>query len=193
MLSCIWTRVSKTGASPAARARRARRHGRPIVALRFLPDLDTCRARNRLRPANRQVPDDTLRWQHDLARAVTPSVLLAEGFTAVYEVTPTVSSIALPEIRFAVIADPTRRHAFFVATPAEDFDRLVAAYAGERDLTVAPFEFTDPRIVFETQMWVAETRQETGRPPMLMVGSVENGQWVNWNLEALPRPPVPSY
>jgi predicted kinase len=67
---------------------RARRHGRPLVALRFLPDLDTCRARNRLRPPSRRVPDDTLRWQHDLARAATPDVLHAEGFTAVYEITP---------------------------------------------------------------------------------------------------------
>ncbi|MEV4438051.1 ATP-binding protein [Streptomyces sp. NPDC049577] len=64
---------------------RARRHGRPVVALRFLPDLNTCLARNRLRPANRRIPDDTLRWQHDLARAATPSVLLAEGFAAVHQ------------------------------------------------------------------------------------------------------------
>jgi predicted kinase len=65
---------------------RARRHGRPVVALRFLPHLDTCRARNRTRPANRQVPDDVLAWQHSLALAATPKALLAEGFTAAHDV-----------------------------------------------------------------------------------------------------------
>lgn len=166
---------------------RARRYGRPLVALRFLPDLGTCRARNELRPPDRQVPDDTLRWQYDLAQASTADVLHAEGFNWVYEMNP------LPEVRFAVVADLERRHAFFVATAIEDFDRLVGTYASERDLTVTPFEFKDPDIVFETQRWVSGTRQETGRPPMVMVGSVENGQWVNWNLEAVPCPPVPSF
>ncbi|GGZ19825.1 ATP-binding protein [Streptomyces nitrosporeus] len=64
----------------------ARRHGRPIVALRFLPHLDTCRARNAARPPNRQVPDDVLLWQHDLARAATPQALIAEGFTAAHDI-----------------------------------------------------------------------------------------------------------
>ncbi|MFK0113983.1 AAA family ATPase, partial [Streptomyces sp. NPDC091217] len=65
---------------------RARRHGRPIVALRFLPHLDTCRARNRERPANRRVPDGILVWQHSLALAATPKALLAEGFTAAHDI-----------------------------------------------------------------------------------------------------------
>ncbi|MFI8888250.1 AAA family ATPase [Streptomyces sp. NPDC053813] len=65
---------------------RARRHGRPVVALRFLPHLDTCRARNAVRPANRQVPDDVLAWQHSLALAATPKALLAEGFTAAHDI-----------------------------------------------------------------------------------------------------------
>ncbi|MEU6965116.1 ATP-binding protein [Streptomyces chrestomyceticus] len=67
---------------------RARRHGRPVVALRFLPDLGTCLARNALRPATRRVPDDTLRWQHDLTREATADVLLREGFTAVHHINP---------------------------------------------------------------------------------------------------------
>jgi predicted kinase len=77
---------------------RARRHGRPILALRFTASLEDCRARNRLRPANRRVPDHILDWQHALARAATEAVLLAEGFTAVYEVdtTPAVSSLPHP-------------------------------------------------------------------------------------------------
>ncbi|MCW8383978.1 ATP-binding protein [Streptomyces justiciae] len=65
---------------------RARRHHRPTVALRFLPHLDTCRALNRMRPDNRQVPDDVLTWQHALACASTPAALLAEGFTAVHDI-----------------------------------------------------------------------------------------------------------
>ncbi|MER6318926.1 ATP-binding protein [Streptomyces sp. NPDC001581] len=65
---------------------RARRHGRPVVALRFLPHLDTCRARNAARPTNRRVPDDVLAWQHSLALAATPKALLAEGFTAAHDI-----------------------------------------------------------------------------------------------------------
>ncbi|MFJ5820135.1 AAA family ATPase [Streptomyces sp. NPDC093108] len=64
----------------------ARRYGRPIVALRFLPHIDTCRARNAARTANRQVPDDVLLWQHGLARAATPQALIAEGFTAAHDI-----------------------------------------------------------------------------------------------------------
>ncbi|AWN32612.1 ATP-binding protein [Streptomyces sp. NEAU-S7GS2] len=65
---------------------RARQHGRPVVALIFLPDLATCRARNRLRPTNRRVPDHVLTWQFALAQEATPQTLLAEGFTAAYEI-----------------------------------------------------------------------------------------------------------
>ncbi|MFI8909064.1 AAA family ATPase [Streptomyces albidoflavus] len=67
---------------------RARRHNRPIAALRFLPDLSTCLARNAQRPPSRRVPPDTLRWQHHLAREATPDALLREGFTAVHQVGP---------------------------------------------------------------------------------------------------------
>ncbi|MGN7139132.1 AAA family ATPase [Streptomyces pseudogriseolus] len=65
---------------------RARRHGRPVVALRFLPHLDTCRARNSARPPNRRVPGDVLAWQHSLTLAATPKALLAEGFTAAHDI-----------------------------------------------------------------------------------------------------------
>ncbi|MFJ8982903.1 AAA family ATPase [Streptomyces sp. NPDC102282] len=64
----------------------ARRHGRPVIALRFLPHLDTCRARNRQRPPNRQVPEDVLAWQHSLTRRATPQALIAEGFTAAHDI-----------------------------------------------------------------------------------------------------------
>lgn len=65
---------------------RARHHRRPIVALRILPPLATCRARNRARPDSRRVPDDVLAWQHSLALAATPQTLLAEGFTAAHDI-----------------------------------------------------------------------------------------------------------
>ncbi|UQI49823.1 ATP-binding protein (plasmid) [Streptomyces sp. HU2014] len=84
--------LDSTNVEPRVRAElveRARRRGRPVVALRFLPDLDTCLTRNGLRPVNRRVPDDTLRWQHDLTREATTDALLAEGFTAVHQVHPT--------------------------------------------------------------------------------------------------------
>lgn len=64
----------------------ARRHGRDIVALRFLPHRDTAAARNRARPSNRRVPDDVFAWQYGLARTATPQVLLAEGFTAAHDI-----------------------------------------------------------------------------------------------------------
>ncbi|MEV6190356.1 hypothetical protein [Streptomyces albidoflavus] len=67
--------------SPSAQPPRCR-------ALRFLPDLSTCLARNAQRPSSRRVPPDTLRRQHHLAREATPHALLREGFTAVHQVGP---------------------------------------------------------------------------------------------------------
>ncbi|MFY0516019.1 AAA family ATPase [Streptomyces anulatus] len=67
---------------------RARWHGRPVVALRFLPDLDLCLARNELRPLNRRVPEETLRWQHALTQEATVPTLLGEGFTSVHHIEP---------------------------------------------------------------------------------------------------------
>jgi len=81
--------LDSTNVEPRVRAdlvERARRHGRPIVALRILPPLATCRARNRMRPDNRRVPDDTLAWQHSLALAATPHRLLAEGFSGAHDI-----------------------------------------------------------------------------------------------------------
>ncbi|MFJ9447135.1 hypothetical protein ACIRRH_35595 [Kitasatospora sp. NPDC101235] len=45
-----------------------------------LPDV--CLRRNSERPANRRVPDDVLRWQHQLAVEALPG-LTAEGFDEV--------------------------------------------------------------------------------------------------------------
>jgi predicted kinase len=91
--------LDSTNVEPHVRAdlvARARRRGRPVVALRFLPDLDTCLTRNAQRPTNRQVPPDTLRWQHQLAREATPDVLLREGFTAVHQAHPTPTGAPVP-------------------------------------------------------------------------------------------------
>ncbi|GGV54583.1 hypothetical protein GCM10010293_68590 [Streptomyces griseoflavus] len=98
----------------------------------------------------------------------------------------------LPAVRFARITDATRRHVCFIATTEEHFDRLVASYQREDDLTVEVFKFTDASIVHATRQWLAEEEQKgDGRPSMVMVGSIENGQWVNWNLKTVEHPPVP--
>ncbi|WP_327359785.1 hypothetical protein [Streptomyces sp. NBC_01304] len=98
----------------------------------------------------------------------------------------------LPTIRFACITDPSGQHAFFCATRVEDFDQLLAAYAEDDELSAVPFEFTDPQVVSATQEWVAY-RTEGDHRPMVMVGSIEDGYWVNWNLSTVPLPPVPAY
>ncbi|MDQ8707580.1 ATP-binding protein [Streptomyces sp. LHD-70] len=64
----------------------ARRHGRTVVALRFLPGLSICQVRNAARQDSRRVPEDVLAWQYVGARNATEAVLLAEGFTAVHDV-----------------------------------------------------------------------------------------------------------
>ncbi|MFI0901783.1 AAA family ATPase [Streptomyces sp. NPDC020983] len=90
--------VDSTNVEPRVRAglvELARRHRRPIVALRIVPGLETCLARNAARPANRRVPDDTLRWQHALACEATEPALLAEGFTAVHQVHPTPTGVTV--------------------------------------------------------------------------------------------------
>ncbi|MFD9453466.1 AAA family ATPase [Streptomyces sp. NPDC059985] len=92
--------LDSTNVEPHVRAglvERARRLGRPVVALRFLPDLDTCLIRNALRPDNRRVPEDTLRWQHDLTREATPDVLLGEGFTAVHHIEPIPTGVTMSD------------------------------------------------------------------------------------------------
>ncbi|MFI9311230.1 AAA family ATPase [Streptomyces triculaminicus] len=119
----------------AALVERARRHGRPVVALCFLPDLHACLARNRLRPANRRVPDDTLRWQHDLARAASPDVLLREGFTAVHHIEPapsgaTVSNDVLPPERIADAVAVLRKAQEGDEAAREDLAEFFPEYEG---------------------------------------------------------------
>ncbi|MFF3958784.1 AAA family ATPase [Streptomyces sp. NPDC001890] len=89
--------LDSTNVEPHVRSElveRARRHQRPIIALRFGTDLDTCRARNRSRQEDRRVPDDVLTWQWSLTQQATPQVLMEEGFAAVYEAASTTPSTA---------------------------------------------------------------------------------------------------
>ncbi|MDI3408370.1 ATP-binding protein [Streptomyces cavernicola] len=65
---------------------RAHHHGRPVVALRFVPGRDVCQARNASRTGSARVPEDVLAWQYEGAQYASEAVLLAEGFIAAYTV-----------------------------------------------------------------------------------------------------------
>ncbi|MBD3004808.1 hypothetical protein [Streptomyces sp. 5-10] len=95
-----------------------------------------------------------------------------------------------PGVRFARIATLDRRHAFYCAVRPGDWDRFISAYARTSDLTVEPFEFGSAAILDATAGWIADKSRESDRPPMVMIGSTENGRWVNWNLPV--RPPTVS-
>lgn len=90
-------------------------------------------------------------------------------------------------VRFARITEPTGQHVFFYAVDATEWDRFRAAYDGEA-LGVEQFDFADPQITTATEAWVAAKTREHGKPPAVMVGSIENGRWVNWNLADVPPP-----
>ncbi|MET9676418.1 hypothetical protein ABZY68_25485 [Streptomyces sp. NPDC006482] len=97
-----------------------------------------------------------------------------------------------PDVQFACITDQDRQHAFFWAATTEGFDTLLDVYERVEKLSVKPFEFDDPRIVNEMWVRLAEAQRASGRPMTIMVGSVRDGRWFNWNLETAPCPPVPS-
>lgn len=66
---------------------RARAHGRPVIALVFLTDLETCLARNAARACSRRVPSEAVARMHQQTAAALDN-LLDEGFTAVHTVAP---------------------------------------------------------------------------------------------------------
>ncbi|MEU4359136.1 hypothetical protein [Streptomyces virginiae] len=100
----------------------------------------------------------------------------------------------LPDVRFACVTSLDGAHAFFWAVAPADYEGLLASWARDAELRVAAFEaFTDPRIITESCARLTKMLQERDRPGTVMVGSVEHGRWVNWNLPAVPRPPVPAY
>ncbi|MFF1779888.1 NUDIX domain-containing protein [Streptomyces virginiae] len=160
---------------------------RPAIAIRFTTDLATCLERNAQRPSERRVPDDVLRWQHSLRQEATVDALVAEGFAHVLVPTGGI----LSDVRFACATSTDGMHAYFWAVAAEDYEGPLAAWGRDEELRVAAFEpFVAPRIVAESQVWLAEQRQESGRPSIVMIGSVEKGRWVNWNLPSAPCPPT---
>ncbi|MFE9853341.1 AAA family ATPase [Streptomyces sp. NPDC005576] len=60
----------------------AKRHGMPVIALMVATPAAMCTERQRPRPANRTVPDDTVRQQHTAMVRSHPT-LLAEGFNEI--------------------------------------------------------------------------------------------------------------
>jgi predicted kinase len=76
---------------------RAHRHGRRPVAVVFATPVDLCVRRNARRPANRRVPEEVLRRQHEQAAQALP-LLVKEGFTDVRIVGPSGVDAASGEV-----------------------------------------------------------------------------------------------
>lgn len=93
-------------------------------------------------------------------------------------------------IRFGRITDPTGQHVFFYAVHATEWDRFRACYDRDEVLSIEPFGFTDPQITAATEAWVDAATQDEAKPAVVMVGSIENRRWVNWNLADVSPPPV---
>lgn len=82
----LTTGVDSTNVEERVRAsvlKPALAHGRRAVAVVFLTPLETCLARNALRPANTRVPDDRVAWQHRQTPR-SAARLRREGFAEVY-------------------------------------------------------------------------------------------------------------
>lgn len=97
-------------------------------------------------------------------------------------------------ICFIRVAEATGRHVCFMATFADASKQAEEAWRREPDLTVTRIEFDDPdgRITSAIRAWLLATEQGAGsQPVMVMVGSTENGAWVNWKLQGIPVPPIP--
>ncbi|WP_329583668.1 AAA family ATPase [Streptomyces sp. NBC_01361] len=78
----LTTVVDSTNVEPSVRVglvAKARAFDRPVTAVVFLTGLGHCLSRNDRRPANRRVPDNTVRWQYEQTRAALP-LLPSEGF-----------------------------------------------------------------------------------------------------------------
>ena len=96
----------------------------------------------------------------------------------------------LPDVSFARIADETGRHVFFWAAPTAAFDELLVVWNRMEGMTAEPFRFEQPAIVTAAQEWLADSLEEHGRNGTVLIGSIENGKWVGWNLAGIPRPAV---
>ncbi|WP_406052939.1 hypothetical protein OG280_41610 (plasmid) [Streptomyces virginiae] len=95
----------------------------------------------------------------------------------------------LPDVSFARIADQSGRHVFFWAAPTAHFDECLVVWNRMEGMTAEPFEFGDPAIVAAAQDWIADRLQEHDKVTVL-IGSIERGKWVGWNLAGIPRPAV---
>ncbi|MEV5432775.1 ATP-binding protein [Streptomyces sp. NPDC052701] len=81
----LFTVVDATNTSREAReplVAAAKRHNLPVIAVLVATPVSVCVERQRPRPANRTVPDDTVRAQHK-AMVHSHPTLLAEGFNEV--------------------------------------------------------------------------------------------------------------
>ncbi|WP_052390988.1 AAA family ATPase [Streptomyces sp. NRRL B-24484] len=88
--------IDSTNAEARVRAhllQQARLYGRRTRAVVFVTPLEECLRRNAERPASRRVPDDVLRWQHQLVAEALPG-LTDEGFDEVH--LHTASATAIP-------------------------------------------------------------------------------------------------
>lgn len=91
-------------------------------------------------------------------------------------------------IRIGRITDPTGQHVFFYAVYAAGWDRFRAIYDRDELLSIEPFEFTDPLFSDTAEEWLDARTPEAGKPVMVLIGSIENKRWVNWNLPDVPKP-----
>ncbi|WP_327419721.1 hypothetical protein [Streptomyces sp. NBC_01233] len=97
----------------------------------------------------------------------------------------------LPDVSFARIASEDGRHVFFWAAPAAGLDELLAVWNRMDGMLAERFTFGEPAIVAAAQDWLADKLQEHEKATV-MIGSIERGKWVDWNLRGIPRPAVPT-
>ncbi|WP_030556415.1 hypothetical protein [Streptomyces exfoliatus] len=104
-----------------------------------------------------------------------------------------VAPVPVPAVGYVHISDPAGEHVFIMATFADSLDGLVAAYQREPDLIGRPFAFTDndTQITTAVCQWLLDAAKRSDQPPSVLVGSIEKGRWVNWNLPGVPRPTLP--
>lgn len=104
----------------------------------------------------------------------------------------TMSASTSRDVRYVRIADPTGRHVVFTATFACNVDALMGRWNREPDMEATAFDFDDPQVAGEACIRLMNIERESSKPSMVMIGSIENGHWVNWELAGTPAPPVPN-
>lgn len=104
------------------------------------------------------------------------------------------TSMTPSEVHFLQVAEATGRHVCYMATFADVVEQVSDAWRREPDLTVTRVQFDDPdgEVVSATRAWLF-TRERNGERPLVMVGSTEHGDWVDWKLQDIPIPPIPGH